>query len=215
MNLSQNPIFKDRRDAGRLLAHRLKYYTQKTNCWILALPRGGVPVAHEISNVLEIPYDIFLARKLGIPGNEELAMGALAEGGFSILDDHRIALAGVDEEQIQKIIARERAEMNRRMAIYRGARKPPEIKDKTIVLVDDGIATGLTMKAVIKALKNQEPSKIIVAAPVASPQAIKEIKGEVDQIICLSIPQEFTGVGQSYRQFNQLTDEEVIAYLRF
>lgn len=205
--------FYDRHAAGKALAKQLMRYAKKKAVIVLALPRGGVPVAYEIATALDVSLDILVVRKLGVPWHEELAMGAIAGNGHvvfnqSVIDDLNISRAMIDE-----VIQAELKELQRREKVYRGERLFPVLADKTIILVDDGIATGATMRAAIATLKLQKPTKIIVAVPVASAAACEEIAKEVDEFICLLRPDHFLSVGAWYVDFSQTTDEEVYALL--
>jgi putative phosphoribosyl transferase len=201
--------FKDRTDAGRRLTDELVHYREQDDLLVLALPRGGVPVAFEVAKALSAPLDIFVVRKLGVPGHEELAMGAIASGGVRVLNDRVVHMMGVSERVISTVAERELQELERREHAYRGSRPPPTIQDKTVILVDDGLATGATMRAAVEALKQQSPGRIIVAVPTAAPETCAEFRAEVDEIVCAETPQPFYGVGMWYENFSQTTDEEV------
>lgn len=201
--------FYDRQEAGRMLAEQLKSYAHKSDVMVLALPRGGVPVAYEIARALAVPLDVFIVRKLGVPGQEELAMGAIAVDGIIVFNDEIIAGLNIPTSVIENVIQSEQKELQRRQITYRGHRAFPNLKDKTIILVDDGIATGATMRAAIKALQQKKPARIIVAVPVAAIETCKEISVLVDKFICLLRPKHFYGVGAWYTHFLQTTDEEV------
>jgi putative phosphoribosyl transferase len=202
-------IFLDRLDAGRHLATKLMNHKNRPNVLVLALPRGGVPVAYEVAQALEVPMDIFLVRKLGVPGHEELAMGAIATGGVRVLNDETIDYLGIPDSVIEAITARELKELERRERAYRGPRPPPDIKGKTVILIDDGLATGSTIRAAAQALRQQEPAKIIVAVPVSAPQTCDEYRIGVEEIVCALTPEPFFGVGQWYLDFSQTSDDEV------
>lgn len=212
-----NAVFIDRHDAGKKLARKLLEYADRTKTIVLGLPRGGVPVAYEIANKLHLPLDICLVRKLGTPGNPELAMGAVAEsslkedddGQITVLDRQQIQTKGYAGETIQAIAARETAELKWRESRYRHYRPMLTISDRTVIVVDDGIATGMTMQAAIQALKRHHPAKIIVATPVASPQAIAQLTEIADEIVCLTTPRSLKAVGFWYRDFSQTSDREV------
>jgi len=201
--------FYDRREAGKVLAKQLEPYAKRNDVIVLALPRGGVPVAYEISKALAAPLDIFVVRKLGVPGYEELAMGAIAIHGGIVLNEEVIAGLGISQGMIDRVIQTEQQELQRRELAYRGNRPFPAFTDKTIILVDDGIATGATMRAAIEALKQQKPARIIVAAPVAARTTCEEIALLVDDIICPLRPFNLQGVGAWYTDFSQTTDVEV------
>ena len=203
----------DRKHAGLVLAKFLQKYNHQTDVIVLALPRGGVPVAYEIAMELFLPLDVFIVRKLGVPDHKEFAMGAIASGGVSVLNDDIIQALHIDPASINAVKQAERNELIRREQVYRGSRPFPTLAGKTIILVDDGMATGSTMKAAIAALQLQKPAKIIIAVPVAAQSTIDEITPCVDNIVCPLHPIEFHAVGLWYDDFSQTTDEEVIALL--
>lgn len=207
-------IFNDRIDAGQQLSARLSCYKDQTNTIILALPRGGVPVAFEVAKMLHLPMTVFLVRKLGVIGQEELAMGAVAEGGICFRNQELIDQLGITEQKIHFVLNKEKQELNRRLQYYRQGCPLPALKNKTIILIDDGIATGATFKAVIMALKNLKPKKIILAVPVASSDSLQETSLLVDETVCLITPEPFYGVGQWYKYFDQTTDDEVLNLLK-
>ena len=202
-------IFRDRTEAGQILASKLTKYVNQVDTVILALPRGGVPVAYEIGKELGLPIDIFVVRKLGVPGHEELAMGAIASGGVRHINRDVVDQLGIDSETIEAASRREQKEIERREELYRGQRPPLDVRDKTVILVDDGLATGSTMRAAIAALRQHQPARIVVAVPAAAPQTCSEIADEVDEIICAATPETFYAVGQWYQEFSQTTDDEV------
>ena len=206
-------LFRDRREAGRLLAEKLATYANRPDVLVLALPRGGVPVAYEVARALGAPLDVFVVRKLGVPGYEELAMGAVATGGVRVLNDQLVERLGIPEDMIDAVAARERQELARRERLYRGGRPPPDVRGRTVILVDDGLATGATMHAAIQALRQQNPARIVVAVPTASPETCEEMKAKADDVICASTPEPFHAVGRWYQDFSQTTDEEVGALL--
>src|ERR1700704_6511423 len=209
----QAPLFRDRREAGRLLATKLAAYANRPDVLVLALPRGGVPVAYEVARAVGAPLDVFVVRKLGVPGYEELAMGAVATGGVRVLNDQLIQRLGIPDHVINAVTARERQELARRERLYRDGRPPPDISGRTVILVDDGLATGATMHAAIEALRQQNPARIVVAVPTASPETCEEMKTKADDVICAITPEPFQAVGRWYRDFSQTTDEEVEALL--
>lgn len=205
-------LFADRADAGRLLAEKLAAYADG-DTRVLALPRGGVPVAREVARALHAPLDVFVVRKLGVPGHEELAMGAVASGGVRVLNEDTIAQLGIDAATVEAVTAAERAELQRREAAYRGGLPAHDIAGKTVILIDDGLATGATMFAAVLALRRRNIRKVVVAVPVAPPDTCAALASEVDDIICLATPEPFRGVGAWYRDFRQTSDDEVRAML--
>jgi len=176
---------------------------------VLASPRGGVPVGCEVARALGVPLDVFVVRKLGVPGHEELAMGAIASGGVRLLNEDVVALAGVSEEAIDEVAAREAAEIRRRERVYRGDRGPPDLRGRTVILVDDGLATGASMRAAAAAVRRQGPAWVVVAVPAAAADTCETLRGEVDELVCLMTPEPFHAVGQWYDDFSQTSDEEV------
>ena len=207
-------LFRDRRDAGRVLAEKLAAYANRPDVLVLALPRGRVPVAYEVARALGAPLDVFVVRKLGVPGYEELAMGAVATGGVRVLNDQLIERLGIPDHVIDAVTARERQELARRERLYRGGRPPPDMSGRSVILVDDGLATGATMKAAIEALRQQNPARIVVAVPTAAPETCEEMKAKADDVICAITPEPFDAVGRWYQNFSQTTDEEVSAHRR-
>jgi erythromycin esterase-like protein/predicted phosphoribosyltransferase len=201
--------FRDRREAGRKLAELLTAYASKPDVLVLALPRGGVPVAHEVARALGAPLDVFVVRKLGVPGYEELAMGAVATGGVRVLRDEIVHDLGIPSYVIDAVVDRERRELARRERAYRAGAPPSDVRSRTVILVDDGLATGATMQAAIRALRAQRPAKIVVAVPVASRETCEALKREADELICAATPEPFGAVGRWYEDFSQTTDEEV------
>ncbi len=205
--------FHDRRDAGRYLAARLAVAADWTDPLVLALPRGGVPVAYEVAEALDTPLDVFLVRKLGVPGHEELAMGAIATGGVRVLNEDVVDMLHIPERVIDSVAAQEAAELERRAKAYRGDRPPLDVHGRDTILVDDGLATGATMRAGAAALRRMDPKRIVVAVPVASPETCEEFRHEVDEIVCAITPQHMRAVGLWYEDFSQTTDDEVRALL--
>jgi predicted phosphoribosyltransferase len=210
----RTPLFSDRRDAGRRLSKQLSHYAEDKDVLVLALPRGGVPVAYEVARSLRAPLDVFLVRKLGVPGHEELAMGAIASGGVRVINDDVVRVLNITEKDIDQVAAREQQEMERRERQYRGDRPPPAIRGRKIILVDDGLATGASMRAAIAALRTQGPAEIVAAVPTAPPETCRSFESEVDRIICAETPQPFQAVGLWYKDFSQTTDDEVREYLQ-
>jgi predicted phosphoribosyltransferase len=206
-------LFKDRTEAGRALARALKDLKDNPNALILALPRGGVPVAHEISQALQIPMDILLVRKLGVPGHEELAMGAIALGGVRVLNYDIIDVLEIPDGVIDAVANVENAELDRRNRLYREDMPPPRVHGKDIVLVDDGLATGATMHAAIMAMRSERAATITVAAPVGATETCLRLASDADRIVCLHQPEPFFGVGVWYEDFSQTEDEDVLAIL--
>ena len=202
-------FFRDRAEAGRHLASQLTEYAGRDDVLVLALPRGGVPVAYEVARALSAQLDIFLVRKLGVPGHEELAMGAIASGGVRVLNNDVVDYLQIPKEVIDEVAEVETQELKRRAREYRGDRPEPEVQGKTVILIDDGLATGSTMRAAAAALRQKNPAKIVVAVPVSAPQTCNEYRMGVDEIICVATPEPFYGVGQWYLDFSQTTDEEV------
>jgi putative phosphoribosyl transferase len=202
-------IFDDRTHAGRVLADALKGSVHAQEVVVLGLPRGGVPVAFEVARALHAPLDVFVVRKLGAPGQEELAIGAIATGGVRVLNQEAIHVLALSPETIDRVAQRELGELNRREQLYRGNRPPVDVEGRTVVLVDDGLATGSTMRAAAAALRQKNAARIVVAVPVAAPQTCEYLRDEVDDIVCAATPEPFFAVGQWYRDFSQTTDEEV------
>jgi putative phosphoribosyl transferase len=202
-------LFIDRRDAGRKLAEKLTKYADRSDVIVLALPRGGVPVAYEVATALNAPLDIFLVRKMGLPGHEELAMGAIASGGTRVVNQDVLRTFHIPAGMIEAVARRELMELERRERLYRGERQMGEVHDRTVILVDDGLATGASMHAAINGVRVQHPARIVVAVPTAALETCETLKHEVDEIICATTPEPFYGVGQWYADFSQTSDEEV------
>jgi putative phosphoribosyl transferase len=205
--------FRDRCEAGRLLAEKLKRFREREDVVVLALPRGGVPIGFEIAMALHVPLEVFIVRKLGVPGHEELAMGAIASGNTSFINEHITKALQIPAQTIERVIQREAQELARREARYRDPHRPFNLTNKTVMLVDDGLATGATMHAAVNGVKTHEPEAVIVAVPVAALDTYRKFEQEVDDFIAVAIPQDFASVGQWYRDFTQTTDEEVAELL--
>jgi predicted phosphoribosyltransferase len=201
--------FANRIEAGRLVAEKLVKYAGRDDVIVLGLPRGGVPVALEVAHRLGAPLDVFIVRKLGVPGFEELAAGAIASGGVRVLNEDVMRSIPHADEAIDAVTIRETAELERREQIYREGRPPPELRDRIVILVDDGLATGATMRAAVKALRERGAAKIVVAVPVGPPDTCHELEERADETICLSTPEFFQAVGQYYEDFSQTSDEDV------
>jgi putative phosphoribosyl transferase len=201
--------FRDRFEAGRILGESLQSYAGRGDVLVLALPRGGVPVGFEVARRLGAPLDVFVVRKLGTPWHEELAMGAIATGGVRVLNDEVVQAYSIPEPVIAEVIGREEQELARRERLFRGGRAPLRIVGKTVILVDDGLATGSTMRAALKALRQQAPARIVAGVPVGAPETCEEFQGEADEMICVRTPEPFFAVGQFYEDFSQTSDEEV------
>lgn len=201
--------FRDRRDAGERLARALSGFANQPDVIVLGLPRGGVPVAHEVAEALRAPLDVFVVRKLGMPWHEELAIGAIASGGVRILDRDAIRLGSVTEDQLRQVTAREQAELERRERLYRGSRPFPDLHGKTVILVDDGLATGSTMRAAVEALRQEGPAQVIVAVPVGAPDTCDALRELADDVVCAITPEPFHAVGLWYADFSETTDDEI------
>ena len=201
--------YGDRAGAGRALAARLARFTDTPNLLILALPRGGVPVGAEVAKALNAPLDVFVVRKLGSPGHEELAMGAIASGGVRVLNRDVVAMLRIPEDVICAAAARELKEIERRETLYREGRPKPDVRQRSVVLVDDGLATGSTMRAAARALRRLGPDQIVIAAPVGAVETCQELREDADEVICVATPEPFSAVGEWYEDFSQTTDEEV------
>jgi len=206
--------FRDRTQAGQLLASKLSHYAGRDDVLVLALPRGGVPVAFEVSQRLGVPLDVFLVRKLGVPGHEELAMGAIASGGVRVVNQSVVHALGIPARVIDQVASKEQLELERRQGLYRGERPAPQIHGRTIILVDDGLATGSSMHAAVAALRRQKPARLVVAVPTAAAAVCEEFRAEVDEIVCAETPEPFRAVGTWYEDFSHTTDEEVRSLLR-
>ena len=202
-------LFRDRSEAGQKLAQKLKAYANRQDVLVLGLPRGGVPVAFEVAQALNAPLDVFLVRKLGVPGQEEFAMGAIASGGVRILNQKVITELNISSEAIARTAAQAQRELERREYLYRGDRPPLDVRDCTVILVDDGLATGATMHAAAIAIRKKQPKQIIAAVPVSASEACDKLQVEVDEIICAETPRPFIAVGVWYRYFSQTTDAQV------
>ena len=201
--------YTDRREAGRELAARLQEYAGRDDVIVLALPRGGVPVAFEVAAALKAPLDVFLVRKLGTPGHRELAMGAIASGGIRVLNDEVVQWLGISGDQIDAISREEQHELERRETVYRSGRSLPSLTGRIVILVDDGLATGSTMRAAVQAVKQQQPARVIVAVPVGARDTCDDLRQAADSVVCARTPTPFSAVGQWYRNFEQTSDEEV------
>lgn len=206
-------IYRDRFDAGRQLAEALEAFADHPDVLVLALPRGGVPVGFAIAQALHVPLDVLMVRKLGVPGREELAMGALASGGVRLLNDEIIAALEVTPEEIDAVVHAEQVELERREQLYRAGRPAPDVRDKVLILVDDGLATGSTMRAAVATLRRQGPARVIVAVPVGSSDTCAELRREADDVICIRTPEPFYAVGMWYSNFSQTSDTEVCQLL--
>ncbi len=201
--------YSDRSEAGLALADRLKHYANRDDISILALPRGGVPVAYEIAKSLNVPMDVFLVRKMGAPGREELAMGAVAEGGVRVMNNDIVRALGIPDPEIERVAEREEKELQRRADAYRGDREPLEITARIAILVDDGLATGATMRSAAKAVRQKERSHVVIAVPVAPAERCSEMENEADEVICEMQPADLMAISRWYVDFAQVTDQEV------
>ena len=206
-------LYQDRSHAGRVLAAALDRYAKRSDVVVLALPRGGVPVGFEVARRLAAPLDVLVVRKLGVPGHEELAMGALASGGARVLNPEVVTELGIPESALVAATAREAQELARRDRTYRGDRPPIDVRGKTVILVDDGLATGSSMRAAIAGLRQRQPARIVVGVPVAAPSTCEALRQEVDEIVCIATPDAMYAVGLWYADFSQTTDEQVRALL--
>lgn len=199
--------YRDRRDAGRVLAGALAHYRGRAGLLVLALPRGGVAVGFEVARALDAPLDVFIVRKLGYPGHEEYAMGAIASGGVRVMSPQPGIT--VPPQELARVLAQEEAELARREQLYRGNRPRIELRERTVIIVDDGLATGSTMRAAVRAIRRQSPAHLVVAVPVGAPQTCRSLRAEVDELVCPAMPEPFRAVGLWYRDFPQSTDDEV------
>lgn len=205
--------FRDRFEAGNFLAQKLEHYADEPDVIVLALPRGGVPVAFEVAKALNAPLDVFLVRKLGVPGHEELAMGAIANGNIEVLNNQVVEPLQIPADLIESVARRERETIQRQREMYRGSEPPPKIEDRVVILVDDGLATGSTMRAAVTALRSQRPKRLIVAVPVGAAQTCAELGSDVDEVVCAISPERFMAVGAWYDDFSPTSDGTVIALL--
>lgn len=212
-NWTGGMVFRDRADAGRRLRRRLEKYGNRRDVMVLGIPRGGVAVAFEVAKELGLGLDVFVSRKLGVPGQEELAFGAITGGGVRVLNRHIVDVVGISEAEIERIAARVLEEVEGRERVYRGAREALAVAGKTVIVVDDGVATGASMEAAIEALRQMKPAWLVVAVPVASVAACERLQQEADELVCLETPVDFYAVGQFYEDFRQVTDEEVTGLL--
>jgi predicted phosphoribosyltransferase len=201
--------FRDRTEAGRVLGSMLQKYAERSDLLILGLPRGGVPVAYEVARALNAPMDLFVVRKLGVPGQEELAMGAIASGGIRVLNQDVISGLAISDAVIESVASMEMRELERRESAYRGGRDAPCLESRCLILIDDGLATGSSMRAAVRAVRTRNPSRTVIAVPVAAPETCSELRDEVDEIVCATTPARFAAVGLWYDDFSQTTDEEV------
>jgi putative phosphoribosyl transferase len=214
MGIDDRRAFQDRKEAGRELAGRLRKYAGRNDVIVLALPRGGVPVAFEVAEALGAPLDLFLVRKLGTPGHRELAMGAIASGGVRVLNNDVVQWYGISPEAIDAVAREEQRELERRESTYREGRLAASLESKIVILIDDGLATGSTMRAAVQAVKQLKPARIVVAVPVGAPETCEDLSEIADEVLCARMPQPFSAVGQWYLNFEQTTDEEVRQLLR-
>jgi predicted phosphoribosyltransferase len=212
-NANSRALFLDRREAGRALASKLQAYKGQPNVVVLALPRGGVPVGHEVADALGVPLDVFVVRKLGMPGHAEFAIGAIASGGVRVLSKEAIEWYRVPEDAIEAVARRELAELERREQLYRPGLPPLDLHARIVILVDDGLATGATMRAAVQAVRTRQPSRVVVAAPVGARESCADLRSVADEVVCAETPEPFWAVGQWYRDFSQTTDDEVRALL--
>ncbi|OJH42104.1 phosphoribosyltransferase [Cystobacter ferrugineus] len=201
--------FQDRFEAGRVLGEHLRAYAGRSDSLVLALPRGGIPVGFEVARALDAPLEAFVVRKLGVPGHEEFAMGAIATGGVRVLNEDTVRGLHISDEEVARVLAREERELARRERLFRGGRPPPRIQGRTVILVDDGLATGSTMRAAVLALREQEPGLLVVGVPVGAPGTCASFRDEADEVVCVLTPEPFHAIGHFYEDFAQTSDEEV------
>lgn len=213
MSPSSPTILQDRAAAGRRLIEPLRQYAHRPDVIVLALPRGGVPVAYEVAAALDVRLDLMLVRKLGVPSHQEFAMGAIASGGIQILNEQALRVHPIDPATFDEVVARETRELLRREKVYRGTRAPVQLKDQVVILIDDGLATGASMMAAIHAARKQAPARIVVAVPVAPLETVEALRSEVNEVICPLIPEWMMSIGYWYLSFPQTSDEEVIDLL--
>jgi predicted phosphoribosyltransferase len=202
-------MFRDRREAGLALAARLGEYAGRADVVVLGLARGGMPVAHEVATRLGVSLDVFIVRKLGVPGHEELAMGAIASGGVLIVNEEVVRALGIPARALERVALREQAELDRRETMYRAGRPPLEVRGRVVIVVDDGLATGSSMRAAVAAVRQRDPASIVVAAPIAALSTCRDLRAEVDRVVCAVTPEPFEGVGAWYGDFTQTTDAQV------
>ncbi|MDQ0591611.1 phosphoribosyltransferase [Variovorax paradoxus] len=205
--------FRNRQQAGRALARRLASYAKRPDVIVLALPRGGTPVAYEVAKALHAPLDVLVVRKLGVPGHEEFAMGAIAGGGERVLDNDLVRELGIGAKEVDEVVRNEQYELERREHTYRGNRPAPDLHGRIAILVDDGLATGSTMRVAVRAVRRQSPARVVVATPVASTEACALLREEADDVVCAETPEPFLGVGRWYLDFSQTSDEEVCSLI--
>ena len=202
-------LYRDRRHAGRILAQALHAYAGRDDVVVLGLPRGGVPVAFEVAQALAAPLDVYVVRKLGVPGHEEYAMGAIASGGVRVLNEDAVSALRISQRTIDAVAAEQQRELERREKLYRGDRPPADFRGRTVIVVDDGLATGATMHAAVKALRERHPARIVVAAPTAAADTCERLRAVADEVVCPSTPEPFRAVGLWYEDFDQTSDDEV------
>jgi putative phosphoribosyl transferase len=207
-------LFQDRTEAGQLLARELMAYADQPNVIVLGLPRGGIPVAFEVAQALRAPLDVFVVRKLGTPGQRELAMGAIATGGVRVMNESLVQMLGIPADVIDEISREEEVELKRRELAYRGSLSEPEVHGRTVILIDDGVATGSTMRAAVRALRKQHPARLIIGVPTAARSACRALQPQVDEFVALTMPEPFYAVGAWYRRFDQTSDEQVTDLLK-